>query len=556
MAQVIRQGKVYDVCIVGSGAAGGAAAKVLTEGGLDVVMLEAGPLLDPAKHYTEHTWPYELPHRGAGIGGSGYNASGSREFDVAHIAKRIEGEPYINAPGSHFIWGRARILGGRTNHWNCVALRLSEEDFQPRSRHGYGIDWPITYDELAPYYDKVESFIGVHGTKEGIPSAPDGIYLPPPKPRCSDLLVRRGCEKLGIPCVAGRAAVITRPHRGRAACHYCAQCTQGCHSASTFSSSQVLIPGALATGRLRIIPYAMARKVLVGKDGKATGVSYVDKETRSERRVRARAVIVGASACESARLLLNSDGLANSSGVVGRYLMDTTATTVVGRFPELGRVPPHNHDGTGSVHVYVPWWKYDRKNDFQGGYHIEVFGGPMMPKPGMFQRLAGEVEGYGDTLKQQCREEYGTLIRLLGRGEAIPNEKSYCEIDPETVDRWGIPVLRFHLQWTDNDIRMARDMHNTFEEIVHAGGGTPLPSQRTEEFEYLIPGGVAHELGVVRMGNDPKTSALNGYCQAHDVKNLFVTDGACFSSNPDKNPTITILALSWRASEYLLEEAR
>src|SRR3954468_15075404 len=359
--------KVYDVCVVGSGAAGGMAAKVLTEGGLDVVMLEAGPLLNPARDYTEHLWPYQLPHRGAGIAGRGFNRAGSHELDVAHIAEEIEGEPYSNAPGSAFRWTRGRILGGRTNHWNCVALRFSEHDLRTRSLSGYGEDWPVRYQELAPYYDRVESLIGVYGSREGIPSAPDGIFLPPPAPRCSDRLIQRGCEKLRIPCIAGRAAILTKPHQGRVPCHYCAQCTQGCRTASSFSSSQVLIPPALQTGRLRILPLAMARQVLVDGTGRACGVSYIDKATRTEQRMRSRMVWLGASACESARLLLNSrsaqfpDGLANSSGAVGRYLMESVATTVTGSFPELARIPPHNHDGTGSVHVYIPWWKYDRQ---------------------------------------------------------------------------------------------------------------------------------------------------------------------------------------------------
>ncbi len=551
--------KDYDVCIVGSGAAGGAAAKVLTEGGMNVVMLEAGPLLDPARHYTEHLWPYQLAHRGAGIGGRGYNSAGSHELDVAHITSHIEGEPYLNAPGSEFNWTRGRLLGGRTNHWNCVTLRFSDRDLRTRSLRGYGDDWPITYKELEPYYDKVESFIGVYGTREGIDGAPDGIYLPPPAPRCSDRIVKRGCDKLGIPCIPGRAAIITQAHNKRAACHYCAQCTQGCFTASRFSSSQVLIPDALKTGRLTIVPFAMAREVMVGRDGKATGVSYIDKTTRTEQQVKARAVVVGASACESARLLLNSqsslfpNGLANSSGAVGRYLMDTTAHLVLGEAPELARIPPHNHDGTGSVHVYIPFWKYDKKRDYEGGYHVEIFGGPLMPHVGAFR---GVEEGYGAGLKAACKLRYPATLQLHGRGEMIPNPDSFCEIDRHTVDQWGIPVLRFHLKWSANELAMAKDMKTSFEEIIEAGGGRPLPAEPDPDFGYVTPGGVAHEVGTVRMGLDPKTSVLNGFCQAHDVKNLFVTDAGSFTSNPDKNPTLSITALSWRASEYLLAQAK
>jgi choline dehydrogenase-like flavoprotein len=556
--------KVYDVCIVGSGAAGGTAAKVLTEAGIDVVMLEAGPLLDPLKHYTEHLWPYDLPHRGAGIGGSGYNEHGSRELDVAFISGKISGEPYTNAPDSPFGWDRARILGGRTNHFTRVWLRMSEADFQGQTLDGLGCDWPIRYQDLAPYYDKSDTLVGAYGTVEHIPSSPDGIFQPPPLPRCSDLTIRKGCQKLGIPCIPGRAAILTRSLNGRPPCHYCNQCERGCRMNSNFSSSLTLIPAALATGHLTIIPNAMAREILVGRDGKARGVSYIDKLTRTEQQVQARAFLVGASSCESARLLLNSksslfpNGLANASGVVGRYLMDSAASGVVGYFPQLTRVPPHNHDGTGSVHVYVPWWKYDRKNKFQRGYHIEIYGGRTMPRVGMFQGVLNQGEGYGVGLKQTCRDQYGGFVSLEGRGETIPNEKSYCELDPDVVDQWGIPVLRFHFTWGENEIKMAQDMNETFRGIVEAAGGRIVkeagsPSSR---WGHLYSTGVAHEVGTVRMGSDPKTSALNGFCQAHDVKNLFVTDGACFASNPDKNPTPTILALSWRASEYLLDQAK
>ena len=326
-----------------------------------------------------------------------------------------------------------------------------------------------------------------------------------------------------------------------------------------------MIPPAEKTGRFTLITGAMAREIVLSKDGKAEAVSYIDKATRSEKKVYAKAFVVAASACESARLLLNSksasfpDGLANSSGVIGRYLTDSVGSSGFGHFPQLIKMPAHNHDGVGGMHMYMPWWKFDRKNEFLRGYHIEFGGGREMPGVGEFDGLCEEFEGYGASLKRKCREMYGTFIGFAGRGEMIPNANSYCEIDPSTVDEWGIPVLRFHWQWSDNEIRMARDMQQTFREIVEAGGGT--------YYHRTIPDGpnpwgiedggvIIHELGVVRMGNSPKTSALNGYCQAHDVKNVFVNDAASFVSNPDKNPTLTIMALSWRASEYLIDQAK
>ena len=564
MAQMTRSPKIYDVCIIGSGAAGGTAAKVLTEGGLSVVMLEAGPPLHPETDYKEHVWPYELEHRGAGVGGTLRHGLNS-EFMAPNGAWTIEGEPYTSAPGSNFQWFRSRVVGGRTNHWGRIALRFAPMDFRTRSNDGMGDDWPITYEEIAPYYDKVESYIGVFGSKENIPSAPDGIFLPPPKPRCTEVFVKKACDKLNILCVPSRLAIITKPLNDRPACHYCGQCGRGCVSASNFSSSQVMIPPAQETGRLTLITNAMAREIVIGKDGKAEAVSYIDKNTRSEQRIRARAFMVAASACESARLLLNSksamfpDGLANSSGVVGRYLTDTVGSYGGGYFPQLEKVPPHNHDGVGGMHMYVPWWKFNRKNDFLRGYHIEFGGGRGLPGVGDWDDLCEVVEGYGLPLKNKVRSAYGAYIGFDGRGEMIPNEHSYCEIDPEVADQWGIPVLRFHWQWGDNEIKMARDMQETFRAIVAAAGGTYVTTTSPDgPHPYGIADGgvIIHELGTARMGANPKTSALNKYCQAHDVKNLFVTDAASFVTNPDKNPTLTIMALSWRASDYLLEQAK
>jgi choline dehydrogenase-like flavoprotein len=428
-----------------------------------------------------------------------------------------------------------------------------------------GDDWPIQYEEVAPYYDKVESYIGVFGTPENVSSAPNGVFLPPPRPRCTETIIKAACDKIGVTCIPSRLAIITTTHNGRAACHYCGQCGRGCVSASNFSSSQVMLPAAEQTGRFTLVPNAMVREIVVSKDGKAEAVSYVDKSTRSEKKIYAKAFVVGASACESARLLLNSkstlfpDGLGNSSGVVGRYLTDSVGSSGGGFVPRLLKMPPHNHDGVGGMHMYVPWWKYDRKNEFLRGYHIELGGGRNMPGVGEFGPLCETYEGYGSSLKKKCREMYGTYIGFAGRGEMIPNEHTYCEIDPGTVDEWGIPVLRFHFEWSENEIKMARDMQQTFREIVEAAGGTYYERTTPDgPNPYGIQDGgvIIHELGVVRMGNNPKTSALNGYCQAHDVKNVFVTDAASFVSNPDKNPTLTIMALSWRASDYLLDQAK
>jgi choline dehydrogenase-like flavoprotein len=563
MSQVIRSPKMYDVCVIGSGAGGGTAAKILTEGGLNVVLLEAGPQVFPEKDFKMLMWPYELPHRGIGVGGRAAENFG--EFLAPNGAWNIEGEPYTSAPGANFKWFRSRIVGGRTNHWGRIALRFAPIDFKSGTRDGLGDDWPITYDDLAPYYDKVESYIGVFGTRENVSSAPDGIFLPPPKPRCTDLLFKKACDKLGITCIPSRLAILTKSLNGRLPCHYCGQCGRGCVTASNFSSSQVMIPPAMKTGKLTMVTGAMAREVLMGQDGKAQGVAYIDKATRTEKRVNARAVVLAASACESARLLLNSksaqfpNGLANSSGAVGRYLTDSVGSDGWGIVPALEKMPPHNHDGTGGMHMYIPWWKFDRKNDFPRGYHIEIGGGREMPGVGEFDYLCEEEEGYGATLKKRARQTYGTGIGMSGRGEMIPNPDTYCEIDSNVVDQWGIPVLRFHFKWSEYELRQAKDMQETFRAVIEAAGGeykTKTSIDGQYPFGILEGGKIIHEVGTARMGADPKSSVLNGYCQAHDVKNVFVMDGAPLVTNPDKNPTLTIMALAWRASEYLLDAAK
>jgi choline dehydrogenase-like flavoprotein len=563
MMQVMRAPNSYDVCVIGSGAGGGVASKILTEGGLSVALLEAGLPVNPEKDYKMFVWPYELPHRGVGVGGKAAENFG--EFLAPNGAWNIAGEPYTSAPGSNFQWFRSRIVGGRTNHWGRIALRFASVDFRPKSRDGLGEDWPLAYEDLASYYDKVESYVGVFGTKENVPSAPDGVFLPPPKPRCNELLIKKACDKLNITCIPARLAILTKPLNGRPACHYCGQCGRGCTTASNFSSSQVLIPPALKTGQLTLITGAMAREILVGADGKATGVAYIDKATHTENRVAARAVVVAASACESARLLLNSrsrlfpDGLANSSGQVGRNLTDSVGSSGWGYIPQMEKIPPHNHDGTGGMHMYIPWWKYDRQNDFPRGYHIEIGGGRELPSAGMFDDVCEEFEGYGAELKRTLRKRYGASVGFAGRGEMIANSDSYCEIDPEIVDEFGIPVLRFHFKRSEHEIRQAKDMQETFKAIVEAMGGeykTKTNPGGPNPFGIEAGGRIIHEVGTARMGADPGTSVLNSFCQAHDVKNLFVADGAPLVTNPDKNPTLTIMALSWRASEYLLSEAK
>lgn len=572
--EIKKSTEVYDVVIVGSGAGGGMAGYVLANAGLKVLMLEAGPFFDPAKDSQQLKWPWESPRRGAGTN----RAFG--DFDGAFGGWQIDGEPYTTKDKTEFQWFRSRMLGGKTNHWGRISLRMGPLDFKSHHIDGLTDDWPITYEDVKPFYDKVDRLIGIYGTVEGLENEPDGIFLPPPKPRLNELFIKRAATKTGVKVIAGRGSVLTEAlpgNKDRGNCFFCGQCGRSCKVYGDFSASSCLVIPAIKTGNLTVITNAMVREVITGDNGLATGVSYVNKDDLQEYEVKGKTIVLGASACESARILLNSKstshpgGLANSSGVVGKYLHDSTGASMSGFLPELMSRKRYNEDGVGSVHIYSPWWLDNKKLDFPRGYHIEYGGGMGMPSYGFgngIQKLNGLVPGadgkmkdpggFGKSLKEDQRRFFGTRVGMAGRGTAIAREDNYCEIDPNVVDKYGIPALRFHYKWSDAEIKQAKHMQDTFKELMHEMKAIVTSTVEGPETNYGLeaPGRIIHEVGTIRMGDDPKKSALNKWCQAHDCKNLFVVDAAPFVQQGDKNATWTILALSMRTAEYILDQKK
>ncbi len=559
----------YDTVIVGSGAGGGMAAKVLSESGLKVAVVEAGPFFDPANdaQRTQLRNPWDSPRRGAG------STRVFGDYDAAYGGWEIDGEPYTRKNGSRFEWFRSRMLGGRTNHWGRISLRFGPLDFKRKDVDGLGDNWPIGYEDVRPYYDRVDKLLGVFGSKEGIHNEPDGFFLPPPKPRLHELYYIKGARKADIPVIPSRLSILTkRINKDRGVCFYCSQCNRSCSVYADFSSGSCLIfPAQRSTGRVDLYTDAMVREVVTNGAGEAKGIIYINKEDRQEYQINAKVVVLAASACSSARILLNSkssehpQGLGNSSGLIGRYLHDSTGSSRAALVPELLNRKTYNEDGVGGMHVYTPWWLNDAKLDFPRGYHLEIWGGLGTPSYGfgfnpdsLNEHFGLEIGGYGNKLREDVKRFYGAVIGISGRGESVPQHDNYCEIDPDTVDEFGIPVLRFHYNWTDYERNQAKHMHKTFEEIFDAMGAITLGDTPTAESEYGLaaPGQIIHEVGTTRMGDNPATSVTNSYQQLHDAKNVFVVDAGSFVSQADKNPTWTIMALSWRTSDFIVEQLK
>jgi choline dehydrogenase-like flavoprotein len=556
--------KIYDVLVIGSGASGGWVAKELTERKLTVLMLEAGPARVPTRDFTEHIWPYQLKFRGFGNQQQLLRTQPVQrlcyacdEYSHQFFVNDLE-HPYTFPPDKPFMWIRGRQVGGKTFCWARESYRFSDNEFKAASRDGYGEDWPISYKELEPYYDKVESYIGVSGSREGLSQMPDGPFLPPMNLSCGAVAAKKMIEgKFGWRVMPDRVANLTVPHRGRPACHYCDQCQRGCFTASYFNSPSVTLPAAARTGKFTLVSDAIVVQLIMDKGGRAKGVQYIDRVTREHREAHASVIVVAAGALESTRILLNSQssahpqGVGNSSGVLGRYLMDHfTVEGAGGLIPSLqsskreetGRpcgflIPKYvNAEGTGN-----------RNSNFVRGYRFDGDGS---------QELYGHaflMPEFGDAWRKRVREEIPYYFAIEAQGECLPRKDNYVTLDPSKKDAWGIPVLHVNASYGENERAMAQAMRDDINAVLDE---MKLNEVSRAKPDLSIFGKNIHECGTARMGSDPKKSVVDGNCKVHDARNVFVTDGAVFTTQGCYEPTLTIMAISARAGEHIAQAFR
>jgi choline dehydrogenase-like flavoprotein len=561
--------KVYDAIVVGSGATGGWAAKVLAEQGLKVLVLEAGRKVDPSKEYTDHKWPYELEFRGFGNQEQLQRTQPVQrlcyacdEYGSQFFVNDLE-NPYTTPPDKPFNWIRSRQVGGRTIPWGRQSYRLSDYDFKAASRDGYGDDWPIGYADVAPYYDKVEEFVGVSGSYENMPQLPDGKFQPPMDLTCGEHILRKSVAKMNDPhrrVIIGRAAILTKNiHENtpdeRTACHWCGHCDRGCVTYSYFCSTHSTLPAAERTGNSTLVTHAVVSHVILDKNtGRAKGVHYVDGLTRAHREAHAKFVVLCAGTLESTRILLNSPtldggyGIANGSGVLGHYLMDHVMGGGAGGYMPMLESKYLAQDGRANG-IYIPRFRnLDKQNGkflrgygFQGGAGQSLFG------------HAKSTPGFGADFKKSVRDNHPWGLGLGGFAECLARFENHVRINRNVVDAWGIPALHIDMEFGDNEKKLVDDAAEQAGEMLEAAGAKFV---EVSKGPLSNPGLAIHEVGTARMGNDPKKSVLNSFNQAHEIKNLFVTDGACYVSSACQNPTLTMMALTARACDYAVSELK
>lgn len=548
----------FDAIVIGSGITGGWAAKELTEAGLETLVLEAGPDIIPSRDYTEHVPVWEMRYRGLGdrkrlaarqaIQRECYACD---ELGSAFFVDDVD-NPYTTPEDAPFLFLRGRQVGGRSIMWARQVYRLSDLDFEANDRDGVGVDWPIRYADLEPWYDHVERFIGVSGEALGLPHLPDSQFLPPMQMSCAEAHVRDGIARAyggDRVLTIGRCAVLTRDHGGRQACHFCGPCERGCRTGSYFSSISSTLPAARATGRMTLRPNSVVHRLDHDED-RVSAVHVIDRESGEALEFTGRVVFLAASTLESTRILLNStspeysDGLANSSGTLGHYLMDHTmghgaAGDVSGYDDQANQVRRING-------IYLPRFRNVTSThpDFLRGFAYQGSGSRSRWSRGGYER------GLGADFKASLSELGPWRMQLYGFGECLPSADNRVELDPDVVDAWGIPALKITCRWGENERAMFEDMAVSAAEMLEASG-----VRNVEVFhEDNPPGKTIHEMGTARMGRDPRTSVLNAFNQSHDIRNLFVVDGSCMTSSANQNPSLTYMALTARACAYAVDQ--
>ncbi|MBZ5540027.1 MAG: GMC family oxidoreductase [Acidobacteriia bacterium] len=548
--------QLYDVIVVGTGAGGGMAIKTLCEAGLKVCALNAGRRLDPQKDFRNHRMPWEMKFRGFGNPDKRSDDPGFVDAEWGEGVWEHE-ITFTTAPGTVWMWPRCFAVGGKTNFWGRSSARFGDIDFRAASLDGYDVDWPVTYEEIAPYYSRVERMIGVSSTVQNRPSNPDGEYLPPFNFRCLDHILQKGAEKIGVPYLPDRIAQLTEDHDEHPQCHFCGACTFGCDTGSFFSTPWRFLPKAEATKNLELRTNALARNILVDENGMAKGVAYIDRKTKQEVEVYGRAVIVAASCIESTRIMLNSksrqwpNGIANSSRQLGRNLCDHLyGESARGYLPQLLGQPSFPDSVGDNTVVWMPRWqnlKNPREEKFIRGYSVYPGGGCTE-----FPWYAIQAEGFGLGYKREVKRRYPTPVSFTIQAPTLRTDTNYVDIDPEVKDAYGIPVARIHFQWDENVLKMWEHSKEVCAEVIRSAGGVYEGSAS----EPHIPGWSLHETGTCRMGNDPKGAVTNRFGQTHDVSNLYVCDASVFLNCTDKTTTISIMAFTLRTCDHLIENFR
>jgi choline dehydrogenase-like flavoprotein len=542
MFEIQKPEKIYDLAIIGSGAAGGMTAHVATAKGMDTVMLEAGPLRSTADFPTHRIRRWNLPYRG--LGGDYFQEWLERTHFLADDHK----EPYAWEGNESFEWVRVRAVGGKSLFWAGVTPRFSPDEFQPKD--DFDTHWPITYDDIAPFYDQVEELIGVTSTVTGAGAFQVNKGLAPQKPNCAEVELTKAAESLpsrGLKVLPIPKAILSEDHNGRPRCHHCGPCWQGCDSGSKFDSLRVFVRAAQQTGKLTLLTGARVRSLELDGEGRVKSLHYWDVQDRTYREVRAKSFVLAAGCIESTQILLNSK-IANSSGLVGHHLTEHIYGSVEGYLPQLMGRPIVNEDSNGA-NVFIPdLTKNWRGNKFIRGYQIYPTGGiPETTLVGM------NLPGFGQEWKKKIRQYYTANVSVLMQGEVLPYRANRIEVDERLRDDAGIPGVRFHYAWHENEQAMFRNFQEVATEILRKAGAETLEDTDPKPFPH---GASIHYVGTARMGSSSKSSVVNKWNRSHDVPNLWINDAAVFVTAGNQNPTITILALAMRSSERMAHDMR